>query len=211
MEFSLAISDDFIKSKLLKQTEEIEKLETNIAKQNEIIEMLKNKLDKVKSEQFICMQVIEYKNLDEIITYMNIPKNINKLEFGVNIQCRYAPLLTYNFFEKELCIQYQDNFLNEKKDNNPYYIFDYKTIIVKPDYYYVYDIKNILFFIDEYLKKRSNHMVDLIETTYNEEMIPILLAHTNYKKLKIKYDKEFDDTKIKTHLKANNIEFSYII
>ena len=38
-----------------------------------------------------------------------------------------------------------------------------------------------------------------------------ILEYSNYKKLLIKYDKDFNDNPIKQYCKTNNIEFDYVV
>lgn len=215
-------------SKQLEQTKQITKLEKYICEQNETIRTLKNKLDKIENEQHICIQ--EQKSNDSCLRYKNVSKNIDVLEF-INDN---TVQLMYNFYGSELTFQSQYEIVRQKEIpraprlfgasydtipvfeiGTPYLFFNYKKI---KDLYNSsacetiksYLIKQIKFFIGEYLKKRNDYIVECIETIHNKEIIPILLEHTNYKKLKIKYDKEFDDREIKSHCDTNNIKFDYL-
>ena len=63
--------------------------------------------------------------------------------------------------------------------------------------------------INYYLSNRQDFVVDEIEI-HDNRLIDTLIKYSNYKKLLIKYDKDLNDNKIKTHCKSNNIEFDYI-
>lgn len=92
-----------------------------------------------------------------------------------------------------------------------YLFLNFNSIVIKCNHVNLHrELYKISYFVDEYLSKKKDFVVGLIETIYNSEMVPILLKHTNYKKLLIKYDKEFNDEPIKTHCKKNNIIFGYI-
>lgn len=92
-----------------------------------------------------------------------------------------------------------------------YLFFNFNSIIIKEVHTNINsELESIKYFIDEYLEKRSDFVVELIETIYNKDLVPVLLKHSNYKKLKIKYDKEFDDRTIQEHCTSHNIEFGYI-
>jgi hypothetical protein len=58
------------------------------------------------------------------------------------------------------------------------------------------------------VNNKTNFVVDEIHIKENN-YLSILLKYTNYKKLFIKYDKDFNDTAIKSHCERNNIEFGY--
>ena len=53
------------------------------------------------------------------------------------------------------------------KIENPYLFFNYKTIKVCCSYY---NIEHIKFFIEEYLKKRHDYVVECIKTIHNNEI-----------------------------------------
>lgn len=63
--------------------------------------------------------------------------------------------------------------------------------------------------MDSYLSNRCDFVVEEIEIDDNE-ILEILIKYTNYKKLLIKYDKEYNDIVIKQHCEINEIEFGYI-
>ena len=70
-------------------------------------------------------------------------------------------------------------------------------------------ILNIEKFIKNYLSNRQDFVIDEIEI-HNNELIDTLIKYSNYKKLLIKYDKDFNDNEIKAHCQINNIKFDYI-
>lgn len=65
-------------------------------------------------------------------------------------------------------------------------------------------------FINLYLTNRHDFIVDEIEI-YDNRLINTLIKYSNYKKLVIKQDNNFNDNQIKAHCESNNIEFGYII
>lgn len=64
-------------------------------------------------------------------------------------------------------------------------------------------------FINYYLSNRQDFIIDEIEI-HDNRLLDTLIKYSNYKKLLIKYDKNFNDNKIKAHCQTNNIEFDYI-
>jgi len=76
-------------------------------------------------------------------------------------------------------------------------------------YSYPSHIPSIEKFIKNYLSNRQDFVIDEIEI-HNNEWIDTLIKYSNYKKLLIKYDKDFNDNEIKAHCQTNNIEFDYI-
>lgn len=58
------------------------------------------------------------------------------------------------------------------------------------------------------MSSKQDFIINEIET-HLFEPLHVIIRYTNYKKLLIKYDKDFNDTAIKSHCERNNIEFGY--
>jgi hypothetical protein len=65
-----------------------------------------------------------------------------------------------------------------------------------------------IIFFDTYLENKTDFVVEEIEIDDNR-LFNTLIKYTNYKKLLIKYDKDFNDNEIKAHCVSNNIVFGY--
>jgi hypothetical protein len=70
-------------------------------------------------------------------------------------------------------------------------------------------IKTSKAFINFYLGKKKDFVVEEIQID-NNQLVNTLIKYTNYNKLLIKYDKDFNDNLIKNHCVSNNIEFGYV-
>lgn len=187
------------------QSEEITQLKNTISQMSKLMSRLENKIDKFdnvinKIPLFDAWYVIDNTNKRYSI---KLPAKINELTFKIEM---------IGWCKTFLCDIEYFNILGTKTNQHKFipdfvqiFFHDIKKIIVKPDTaLYASPI------ICKYLKKRKDDFkIDEILTEDNE-IVNNLIAHTNYNKLFIKFDKTFDDTAIKAHCKANGIEFGYI-
>ena len=177
------------------------------------LENLTEKINKLESEQvsIVSPSQIIFKNIDICdISYVDyIHQNRKILRF--NIKC-------VNKYGLELCISDEYNFAIDPLNSSPhinntkYLSLNIKKLVInfmEINRSFPSHIPSIEKFIKNYLSNRQDFVIDEIEI-HNNEWIDTLIKYSNYKKLLIKYDKDFNDNEIKTHCKSNNIEFDYI-
>jgi acetyltransferase-like isoleucine patch superfamily enzyme len=160
---------------------------------------MEKKLESIESEQFIILHTPKNRSKNDCLGGPNnhdpIPKNIDIIGFD-----DYLIILEYNYYSEKY--KFKNNF-NYGID---YYIFfNPKKIII----YEHGSIDNKSKFLYYYLENKKDFMVDEIEIYDNRLIDDAFTKYTNYKKLLIKYDKNFNDSLIKNHCRLNNIIFDY--
>lgn len=171
-----------------------------------------------------------YMSKNELFGY--IPKNVRELAFNVsygngsNMKKTLMATLYYNFLTRENIFNYLIKDVhnicmhNIEKINqiikpwaNELSFFNIckiscmiKTSLIYSEY--ICFIKWIEIFFDVYLSNKINFVVEEISINDNG-LIETLIKYSNYSKLLICYDKNFNDNMIKAHCELNSIEFGY--
>ncbi len=100
-----------------------------------------------------------------------------------------------------------ENFI---KEISKYMFLNLKKINISSDFREnQHKYEEMVGFLNLYLSNRQDHIVDEIQIKDNR-FVEVLLKYKNYKKLLIKYDKDFNDNQIKTYCKTNDIQFDYV-
>jgi hypothetical protein len=187
---------------------QIEILEKNNRSLQEQIEKLNIIVNNIEKEQVIKIKkdIIINKYID--ILDLDVDSNdglsfhikLNKFNTQYNIERFHLPKVDHdNIFNCNSAL-FNDLVLN-------YCLLNIKKIKASKFFQFNYIEANK--FINDYLSNRQDFIVDEIEI-HDNRLIDTLIKYSNYKKLLIKYDKNFNDNEIKTHCKSNNIEFDYI-
>ncbi len=176
----------------------------------EQIESLNNIVHNIDKQLFIKIDknFIINKNIDLIdLDYENDRCSTQKGSFGFHIK-KLNQFGTYNIERFYFPVFIEGCESEFYKNISNYLDLNIKKIIVSKIFNNYYNEVEI--FINLYLTNRNDFIVDEIEI-YDNRLIDTLIKHSNYKKLVIKQDNNFNDNKIKAHCKSNNIEFEYII
>lgn len=182
-------------------------IETNKMLQGRIIKL--NKIvDNIEKEQVIIIQkdiiinkYIDILDLDsENVKSLSFHIKLNKVN-NRRIQRFNLPKIEEDLGFNNGSITYFNNLMSN------YALLNIKKIKVSKIFQTNYIEANT--FIDYYLSNRQDFVVDEIEI-HDNRLIDTLIKYSNYEKLVIKYDKNFNDHKIKAHCQTNNIEFDYI-
>ncbi len=177
------------------------------------LENLIEKVNKLESEQvsIVSHSQIIFKNIDicDISYFEYIDQNRKILRF--NIKC-------INNYGLDLNISDEYNFAIHPLNSHPhinnikYLSLNIKKLVInfiEINSANRFCILNIEKFIKNYLSSRQDFVIDEIKI-HNNELIDTLIKYSNYKKLLIKYDKDFNDNEIKAHCQIKNIQFDYI-
>lgn len=206
----------------LKQIITVQQNEINEMKQRLTkMELLEKRLEQLENEQYIMMK---QNTFDDVVgEWRKINKNIDMWNLSAGRGCGKNP--------NDLCIMSQfDNidYVNSPERHWRENIGNYLVTrsgahsqIIK-DKYLFFNINKIIvtlgtdaglplieLCLDIYLKFKKDFKVKEIQINDNC-LIETLIKYTNYNKLVIKYNKEFNDSKIKEHCRINNIKFDYM-
>ena len=181
-------------------------VETNKILQEEI-KKLNKIVDNIEKEQVIIIQkdIIINKYID--ILDLDVDDN-NGLSFHIIHYNKFnAPKVFRSHFQKMGDSIFGTSIPNFKNSISNYALLNIKKIKASKIFQQNYIEANT--FINYYLSNRQDFIVDEIEI-HDNRLIDTLIEYSNYKKLLIKYDKNFNDHEIKAHCQTNNIEFDYI-
>jgi len=180
--------------------------ETNRVLQEQI-EKLNKIVNNIEKEQVIVIQkdIVIHKDID-IIDLDN--DDNNGLGFHIKHYNKFNTEKIFSlYFQKIGDLMYSTSIKNFNNSISNYALLNIKKLKVSKIFQKNYIEANT--FINYYLSNRQDFVVDEIEI-HDNRLLDTLIKYSNYKKLLIKYDKNFNDNEIKTHCKSNNIEFDYI-
>lgn len=204
------IEDDIQENLLLKQL--VQTQQNKIGRLENIIEKMEKRLDVLEKDSLINFSY--YSNTGTSISKL-LPKKINNLTvcFG-----GHSTSLSFNGCDAFLKNKQYLHLYNYSEVNKHLYreTSSYNTCIQEFDFNEISIKSNdpITKFIDEYLSFKQNYFhVSVIKICgfhclklYSD----VLIKHTNYKKVIFPFNKEFDDSELKSHCAANNIEYTYV-
>jgi hypothetical protein len=220
------------KSALVQTDNEIARLNQIIIEQQQKINIIEQRLSNIESLESRLNELeynkLIYPNIEGTTFYGPISRNGHILTLSDDYDwqqphnaCMLPPrLITASFYGQPInignyCNYYHgmcvpsnehDNLINKFKQ---YTTLNFKEIYTQFSGNCLSGVSLIMLFFDTYLSNKTDFKIDLISICDNR-IVETLLKYNNYNKLVIKYDKEFNDLKIKNHCDKNNIVFDYI-